>query len=173
MGTVMEPLRIEHRALLPHIEDLRKTADGVGTLPVPELRNRVDEVYSFLADHLIPHAEAEDAALYPVVARVMGAAESTATMSRDHAEVGRLTRELNVLRLGLSGRARSEAHERGLRRVLYGLYALVRVHFAKEEELYLPLLEAHLTASQAEDMFRAMEEAAHAARAAPRTRVSI
>jgi ADP-ribosylglycohydrolase len=40
------------------------------------------------------------------------------------------------------------------------LYALVRVHFAKEEEVYLPLLDARLNADEAHAMFEAMEAAA-------------
>jgi hypothetical protein len=43
---------------------------------------------------------------------------------------------------------------------LYGLYALVKVHFAKEEEIYLPLLDARLTAEEARQMFAALESAA-------------
>lgn len=34
------------------------------------------------------------------------------------------------------------ADTRQLEEVLYGLHALIIVHFAKEEEVYLPLLEA-------------------------------
>jgi hypothetical protein len=48
---------------------------------------RVDDSYAFLHDELIPHARAEEAALYPVVQRVIGAPETTATMARDHVEV--------------------------------------------------------------------------------------
>jgi hypothetical protein len=48
--------------------------------------------------------------------------------------------------------------------VLYGLYALVKVHFAKEEEVYLPLLDARLQPREAREMFAGMEEAAHAAK---------
>jgi hypothetical protein len=48
--------------------------------------------------------------------------------------------------------------------VLYGLYALVTLHFAKEEELYLPLLDARLSPEAARGMFEAMEEAAKQAR---------
>ena len=44
--------------------------------------------------------------------------------------------------------------------MLYGLYTLVKVHFAKEEEIYLPLLDARLTAAEAREMFLAMEAAA-------------
>ncbi len=48
-----------------------------------------------------------------------------------------------------------------MRRILFGLYALVKVHFAKEEEIYLPLLDARLTEKGAAAMFEAMEQAAH------------
>jgi iron-sulfur cluster repair protein YtfE (RIC family) len=51
-----------------------------------------------------------------------------------------------------------------LRRVLYGLYTLVKVHFAKEEEIYLPLLDSKLTAEEAHAMFEAMEAAAREAK---------
>jgi len=48
--------------------------------------------------------------------------------------------------------------------VLYGLYALVKVHFAKEEEVYLSILDARLTPEEAHRMFEAMEEAARGAK---------
>ena len=51
-----------------------------------------------------------------------------------------------------------------LRRVLYGLYALVKVHFAKEEEVYLPLLDARLAEGEAHAMFEAMEAVAKEAK---------
>jgi hypothetical protein len=36
----------------------------------------------------------------------------------------------------------ASADLRDLRRVLYGLHAILRLHFAQEEQQYLPLLEA-------------------------------
>lgn len=164
MGAVTEPLRNEHRELLPEIEALRRVADSLGEVSVEAIREGVDEAYDFLTRHLIPHAKAEDAALYPVVGRVMGAPEATATMSRDHVEVVRLTEELGALRAELAPDSLSEGTERALRRVLYGLYALVKVHFEKEEELYLPILDARLSEGEAREMFEAMEQAAAAAR---------
>jgi iron-sulfur cluster repair protein YtfE (RIC family) len=165
MATLTQPLRDEHKELLPHIERLREVGDLVGEVPLETLKRGVDEAYDFLAHHLIPHAQAEDHALYPVVARVMGAPEATATMRRDHLEVSRLTDELGALRLSMSGATLDPAQARSLRRVLYGLYALVRVHFAKEEEVYLPLLDARLLLSEARELFEAMEAAAHNAKA--------
>jgi iron-sulfur cluster repair protein YtfE (RIC family) len=164
MSAVTEPLREEHRHLLPHIDSLRALADSVGASDLDSIRAGVDQTHQFLTHHLIPHAEAEEKALYPVVARILGAPKATATMSRDHVEVGRLTDELATLRPGISGAAIAQAQERDLRRVLYGLYALVSVHFAKEEEIYLPLLDASLSPGEAAEMFEAMEQADGAAR---------
>jgi iron-sulfur cluster repair protein YtfE (RIC family) len=48
--------------------------------------------------------------------------------------------------------------------VLYGLSAVIRVHFAKEEEIYLPILDAGLTPEEAHRMFEAMERAAQEAK---------
>jgi hypothetical protein len=48
--------------------------------------------------------------------------------------------------------------------VLYGLYAVVKIHFAKEEEVYLPILDARLTADEAHQLFEAMGRAAQEAR---------
>lgn len=160
MARLTQPLREEHQELLPHIAHLRIAADLMGEAPIEEVRRAVDEAYGFLVGHLIPHAQAEDAVLYPIVGRVMGAPEAPATMRRDHVEVGRLTEELGALRARLAAGAADQAVLRDLRRVLYGLSVLVGVHFAKEEEVYLPLLDARLTPAEAAVMFREMETAA-------------
>ena len=160
MSSIMQPLREEHQELLPQIERLRAVADLVGDASAETLRHAVDEIYAFLTLHLIPHAHAEDAALYPVVGKLMGAAQATATMSRDHVEVGRLTDELAAVQSEIATSYPDERQAKALRRVLYGLYALIKVHFAKEEEIYVPLLEARLTGDEARELFEAMEHAA-------------
>jgi iron-sulfur cluster repair protein YtfE (RIC family) len=166
MTTLMQPLRNEHQELLPHIEQFRAAADLVGEGPPAELASAVDRAHEFLSQLLLPHAEAEERALYPVVARVMGSAEATATMSRDHQEISRLAEELAHARAQLKRGVRGPVEDQDIRRILYGLYALVKVHFAKEEEVYLPLLERELAPDQAESMFRAMGHAAAAAKQA-------
>jgi iron-sulfur cluster repair protein YtfE (RIC family) len=158
--TVTQPLRDEHRQLLPRIEALRHAAEMVDAAP-DRLAAALDDVLDFLRGDLIPHARAEDAALYPVVEQVMHAPGATATMRRDHVEVVALTDELRGLRDGLTG-APSAAQRRTLRQVLYGLYGIVRLHFAKEEEVYLPVLDAGLAPDEASAMFHAMHEHAHA-----------
>lgn len=158
------PLREEHKELLPRVQELRATADMVGEAPPGELLKAIDACLGFLEQHLLPHAEAEEGGLYPAVQRAMGAPEATATMSLDHAEVRRLTQELASLRAEVGIGALTTGRAKALRRVLYGLYALVALHFLKEEEVYLPLLDARLTVTEAEEMFKQMEAAAARAR---------
>ncbi len=95
--SVMQPLRDEHAELLPRIEAIRRVADAVGVASPASLREQVAGVYEFLAEHLIPHAKAEDEALYPEVERAMGAPGATATMRRDHVEVLDLTEQLRAI----------------------------------------------------------------------------
>ena len=164
MNTLTQPLRDEHKELFPHIDRIRQVADQIGEAPVAELRSGVDEVFDFLSNHLRPHAQAEEAALYPVVQKVLGSSDATKTMSRDHVEVGVYIEELASLRNGLTGDELTPAQVKALRRVLYGVYGLVKVHFAKEEEVYLPILDQRLTPESAQQMFEAMEAAAHKAK---------
>src|SRR5512133_2853009 len=157
---VADPLRDEHAELLPHLESLLAAAIVVEGID-DEVPAVLDTVLAFLRDSLIPHARAEDAALYPVVEQVMNAPGATATMSRDHLEVVRLTANLERLRDSLQGPPNLESR-RELQRTLYGLYAIIQLHFAKEEEVYLPLIDIGLTQAEADEMFPAMHEYASA-----------
>ena len=156
MKNLTQPLQDEHKELIPHIERILEVADSIPDAPVETIREGVNEVYEFLAYHLVPHAQAEDAALYPAVQRALGSPDATRTMTRDHVEVGRYIDELAMLKDAVSVQ-----NFKALQRVLYGVYALVKVHFAKEEEVYLPILESWLTPEQATEMFEKMEDAAH------------
>ena len=164
MTTLTQPLRDEHKELFPSVDQIRQAAELIGDAPVAEIRRGVEEVYDFLAHHLKPHAEAEDAALYPVVQKVLGSPDATKTMSRDHVEVGRYIEELASLKKDIGGATLNAEQVKSLQRVLYGVYALVKIHFAKEEEIYLPILDQRLTPESAQEMFEAMEDAAHKAK---------
>jgi iron-sulfur cluster repair protein YtfE (RIC family) len=80
-------------------------------------------------------------------------------------EVLQLTRELGALSEQVSATEIGANQANELKRVLYGLYTLVKVHFAKEEEVYLPLLDKNLTSDDARELFEAMEIAAGEAKA--------
>ncbi|HET6815522.1 MAG TPA: heavy metal translocating P-type ATPase [Actinomycetota bacterium] len=133
--------RAEHRELLALVDRVRAVADGLERLPPPQALAEATAVHRLLAERLLPHEEAEDALLYPVVAELLGGEDPTAPMSRAHAEIAHLTRLLGRVLADL-GPAGPEPEDRtDLRRILYGLHAILRLHFAQEEEAYLSLLD--------------------------------
>ncbi len=71
-----------------------------------------------------------------------GGRDPTAPMSRGHVEIGRLVNVLSRLLATMPERGPEPADLRHLRRVLYGLHAVLTLHFAQEEEAYLSLLDA-------------------------------
>jgi hypothetical protein len=75
------------------------------------------------------------------VQKILGSPDATKTMTRDHVEVGFYIEELASLRNALVGEVLTTAQSKSLQRVLYGVYGLVKIHFAKEEEVYLPILD--------------------------------
>ena len=50
---ITEPIRIEHRELLPKIEELRQTADAVGAAADGELSSLIEDNIRFLRYHLV------------------------------------------------------------------------------------------------------------------------
>jgi iron-sulfur cluster repair protein YtfE (RIC family) len=160
----MQLLRDEHEQLWRRAESILTTARDVGPADSAVIRSGLDHALEFLDGHLIPHAFAEDRALYPAVQRIMGASQATATTSRDHEEVTRFLAELKEAQSALPAGYLSIANANELRRILYGLYALLKLHFAKEEEIYLPLLEEHMAEPEAAALFSEMEHATEQAR---------
>jgi heavy metal translocating P-type ATPase len=134
-------VRGEHRLLLPRLRELRQLADRLDRLPPAQAFAELREAERFLVHELLPHERREDLALYPVVERRLGGLDPTAPMSRAHLEIAHLVGRFERLLADLppSGPGADDMPE--LRRLLYGLDALLHLHFAQEEESYLPLLE--------------------------------
>jgi iron-sulfur cluster repair protein YtfE (RIC family) len=154
-----EPIRAEHRELKPRIDELGHTATWISTAPPPVVNEKVTAALEFLRDHLIPHAMAEEETLYPAVEGCMAAPGATDTMSRDHQEVVRLFEELAAIRDELADPP-TEAQRDRMAALLHGLHAIVVLHFAKEEEIYLPILDRSLSADEATLLFERMHASA-------------
>lgn len=142
MMPATQPLRDEHRALLPELCALGSAGDAVGT---PGCGEALERACRLLERHLLPHMFAEETALYPTIDRLTRA-DATAAMRHDHGEIRRRIADLGALR---ASDAADRAVQRDLRAALYGLDAIVRLHLAKEEELLYPFLDAHLSRSEA------------------------
>ena len=131
----------EHRTLRPDLDRLRVAADQIGVVAPDRALALVREVHRFLVEDLLPHEEAEDAILYPVFARVLGGHDPTGTMSRAHVEIAHLVRRIGRL-LDEADPAHPDPDDLlELRRVLYGLHAILELHFAQEDEGYLSLVD--------------------------------
>ena len=132
----------EHQTLRPDLDRLRVAADQIDVLPPDRALAQVREVHEFLVEDLLPHEEAEDAILYPVFAKVLGGTDPTGTMSRAHVEIAHLIHRLGRL-LDEADPADPDADDlTELRRVLYGLHAILELHFAQEDEGYLSLVDS-------------------------------
>lgn len=128
-----QPFRDEHAELLHHIEELRRTGSEIARLPVGEREERLAGVLEFLRGTLLPHAKAEEEVLYPEWARLVGHMDAAVPMVHDH--------EAIVMRVERLANTPPEDTET-LQELLYGLYALISVHFRKEEDIQLPVLDA-------------------------------
>ena len=131
----------EHGRLMPEVDRLLALADRLDTLPVSEARQELESLRAFLQDELVPHEKEDEKVLYPLVAERIGGDDPTAAMSRAHLEIAHLTRLFSRLVEDLPEDAIPTEDLRDLRRVMYGLHAVLRLHFAQEDEHYLTLLE--------------------------------
>jgi len=130
-----------HRQLLPIVDRTRRVADRLGELPPAEERAELEDLRRLLTERLLPHEAADDADLYPAVARALGGADPTGPMSRAHVEIRRLAASYGRMVEDLPATGPAPSDLRDLRRVLYGLHAILRLHFAQEDESYLSLFE--------------------------------
>jgi heavy metal translocating P-type ATPase len=124
-------LKTQHDAVSAVVEQIRAVADTLTTRDPDLAPARV--LLGRLETELLPHERADEELLVPLVARALGGSNATADMSRTHAEIEHLISRLHRLLNGLERDARAEDIIE-LRRLLYGLYAILRLHNALEEE---------------------------------------
>ena len=134
----------EHDRMRDDLSVLRDAAHQIGAGD-PAALDSLRAADTFLQDTLLPHEDAEDSALYPELARPLGSPEATATMSRMHAEIHRLSERLHTHRevADENGGVRPEQAD-DLLACLYGLYALLCLHFVQEEENFFVLAPTYL-----------------------------
>jgi soluble P-type ATPase len=127
----------EHAGLRQLAEALREGAEAIG--PTPAALPALTQVERRLRDELLPHQAEEERALYPAAARRLGGPDPLAPLVRMHAEMEGLAERVAVLLRLADGDWEVAAPE--LRRALFGLEALLRLHLAAEEEMLAGLSE--------------------------------
>jgi hypothetical protein len=159
-GGVDRPLRVpdwadtgsrliaEHRALAPGIAQLRIVADRLDTMDPRDAFQRLQDIRVFLTDTLVPHEEDEDRAVYPLLTSALGTDDATSALHRTHTEIFHLIRLYGRIVDEIGAEGPTPEDRTDLQRALYGLDAILRLHMAQEEELYIAI-EAETSADLA------------------------
>jgi len=135
-------LAAEHHELGPVLDRIRACADHLPLLAEDALHVELTELDGLLQTRLLPHEHADETTLYPRLERMLGGDDPLAPLSRTHREILRLGRLFQHMTEDLPpGRLPPETVQ-DLQRVLYGLDAILRLHFAQEEEIYHGVTEA-------------------------------
>ncbi len=149
-----------HERIHAMLDGLPELADMLDQRPRPAaFEARYAESYAFVTEMLVPHMEVVESHLYPELDRLMQNRHSMVQMRREHEDLRGLVARLRAFGEAIEEDALGPAGSIGLRRVLYRLYAVLKVHLAEEEE-YLRVLDHNLSAEEQMELARALEHAA-------------
>ncbi|WP_429819823.1 heavy metal translocating P-type ATPase [Ensifer sp. B1-9] len=132
-------LEAEHRNLISIVDEIRHTSDRIQHLSNADVRESLAKLEVLLREQLLPHEKRDDGELYPLLRRRLGSSHALAGMSRTHMEIRRQVHHLSSLSraVGFVGPSSEQLEE--IQRLLHGLDAVVRLHFAQEQEIYRAL----------------------------------
>jgi uncharacterized protein (DUF2249 family) len=155
MSTLTEEIRKHHRSLAGSLQAHTRAIGGDPS------QAACDSFVTFLTRDLLPHARAEEIHLYGVVDDLVGRyGKATATMRLDHEFIGNYVAKIEAIRsriLAASGgdrpRLLEQLHELAIR-----LDAILELHLAKEERVYLPLVGQHLDDAPQRLLLKAVQE---------------
>lgn len=135
-------LKAEHDELVPLLDRIRVAGDQLAGGIAPPPPEELVALGALLRDRLLRHEQEDDATLYPQMARLIGGKDPMAAMSREHREIGQLIRVYSRMVADLGNGPPDALILRDVQRVLYSLDAILRLHFAQEEEIYHALTDA-------------------------------
>jgi hypothetical protein len=158
MSSLSHASHEHHDRLMPHVDRLAELAEMLGETVAPGFDEACEAEHRFIVGQLLPHIEAIETTLYAELERLMVGRHSMAPMRREHDELRRLIDSMDQYH-GLVTRGElGPAEAIGLRRALYRLHSMLRVHLA-EEELYLRVLDRNLSADEIELLAQGIEHA--------------
>lgn len=141
-GKELSGLEAEHRELMDVLEAINASAERSRHLPGPALRQELEALDRMLNGRLLPHEMKDDREIYEEIRKKAGDDNALAGMSRTHMEIIRMVRSLEMMRAMLAQTEPSDTERYELQRLLHGLAAVTRLHFAQEEEIYRSLESA-------------------------------
>lgn len=158
MPSLSDTSHEHHGVINEHVDRLPGIADSIGDVDAATLRDSFLPEHAFIAGRLIRHMTAVESSLYAPLERLMEGRHSMAPMRREHEEVVRLVDSLGDFAAKLQDGTLEKEDGIGLRRALYRLHSIVKVHLA-EEELYLGVLDHNLSEAEKDEITRALVHA--------------
>ncbi|WP_374157515.1 heavy metal translocating P-type ATPase [Mycobacterium sp. G7A2] len=137
---LLDRFATEHDELRQAVQTIRDTADRLVHSADADSLQAVRAAHALLEARILPHERAEENELYPALAEPLHSAEATATMSRTHVEIARLSDRIGThIQVADAAGGIQPYQVDDLLACLYGLHALLRLHFVQEEENYFTL----------------------------------
>jgi hypothetical protein len=152
--TLPKVVHEHHDALVPHIDALAQIADKIGKVPVEEIERLVAAEHHFIVGQLVPHMEHAESAVYPQLERLMQNRHSMTPMRSEHQALRGYISELGAA----LGHTAGFGTQMRLRRLLYRMYAMIKIHLA-EEEAYIDILERNLSEAETAEIARGLAHA--------------
>jgi len=144
----------EHHAVLLHnLDAMPAMADSLLAASSGDAHAGLNATRSFLEGTLLPHLDAAEATIYPELERMFQNRHSMAPMRREHAEIRRLVAEFGAA-VDVAG-SLTLSRTLSIRRIIFQLFALLKVHLA-EEEAYIRILERGVAADVSEILAAAL-----------------
>ncbi len=156
MGMLTEAVRKHHLSLAKTLSAHTRAVGG----RAPQAER--DSFVAFLTGELLPHARGEERHLYPAMDElVQRHGRATATMTVDHEFIGDYVARIQAVSQQLQGAAEGERPRllQQLRDLALRLEGIFELHLAKEERVYLPLIEQHLAEADQHRLLEAIHEA--------------
>ena len=158
MRSLPETSHEHHELIEPHVDRLPELAEMIGHVTPEAFSAAFQQECSFIVGRLVPHMEAIETTLYGRLEQVMDGRHSMAPMRREHEKLQALFASLCDYSELVADERLAEADQIGLRRVLYRLYAMLKVHLA-EEELYLGVLDRNLSSEEKDALAQGIDHA--------------
>jgi len=158
-GTLPKTAHDHHDRILRHVDRLPILAEMLGRGEPSRFGRAFERECRFVTGQLVPHMAAIETTLYERLEAVMGGRHSMAPMREEHEQLRHLIGSLCAYRAQSLAGGLAADDEIGLRRVLFRLYSMLRVHLA-EEELYLGVLDHALGDEEKAALARGIDHAA-------------
>ncbi len=143
---------------MPYVDALPQLAEMLDHSDTAEFAARFEQECQFILEQVVPHIRTIEETLYPQLDRLMDKRHSMQPMREEHARLVDLVQSMCLSRHDVAAGQLTQIDTLRLRRILYRLYTLLKVHLA-EEEMYLRVIDRDMSAEERDVLARGVDHA--------------